>query len=223
MEMKEKQYQTCLDTMEKQGKVSLGIMSNDSWIRDPKRFFFTLSRYKFVSKMLSGTPTVAEVGCSDAFASRIVAQSVRSLTVTDFDPVFIEDARLHNVPPFECKIQQHDILTGPLSDRYDAVYSLDVLEHIAADQEQIFMKNIKDSLKEHGICMIGSPSLNSQQYASPISREGHVNCKGYSELKNLLERYFRHVFIFSMNDEVVHTGYSEMAHYFMALCTEPRD
>jgi hypothetical protein len=41
-------------------------------------------------------------------------------------------------------------------------------------------------------------------------------------LKMLLELYFHNVFIFSMNDEVVHTGYYKMAHYLLALCVGKR-
>ena len=32
----------------------------------------------------------------------------------------------------------------------------------------------------------------------------------------------RPLFSFSMNDEVVHTGFLPMAHYLIALCCEPR-
>ncbi len=31
-----------------------------------------------------------------------------------------------------------------------------------------------------------------------------------------------YVFLFSMNDEVVHTGFSKMAHYLLALCVTPK-
>ncbi len=33
-----------------------------------------------------------------------------------------------------------------------------------------------------------------------------------------MSEYFHNVFMFSMNDEVVHTGYHRMAHYVIALC-----
>jgi hypothetical protein len=33
-----------------------------------------------------------------------------------------------------------------------------------------------------------------------------------------MEDYFHNVFVFSMNDEVVHTGYYPMAHYLFAVC-----
>jgi hypothetical protein len=41
-------------------------------------------------------------------------------------------------------------------------------------------------------------------------------------LKNVLERFFTNVFLFSMNDEVVHTGFSPMAHYLFCLCVGVR-
>jgi hypothetical protein len=59
-------------------------------------------------------------------------------------------------------------------------------------------------------------------YASKYSKEGHVNCKDQPGLQALMEKFFRNVFIFSMNDEMVHTGYYPMAHYLMALCVGVR-
>ena len=41
-------------------------------------------------------------------------------------------------------------------------------------------------------------------------------------LKSLLSKYFHNVFIFSMNDEVVHTGFYPMAHYLFALCCDKK-
>ena len=37
------------------------------------------------------------------------------------------------------------------------------------------------------------------------------------EFKRFMQRYFHNVFLFSMNDEVVHTGFYPMAHYLIAL------
>ena len=39
---------------------------------------------------------------------------------------------------------------------------------------------------------------------------------------DILEKYFKNVFLFSMNDEVVHTGFSKMAHYLICLCVGAR-
>jgi cyclopropane fatty-acyl-phospholipid synthase-like methyltransferase len=102
--------------------------------------------------------------------------------------------------------------------RFDAIYSLDVLEHIHPDNEVRFVTHMLQSLDEHGVMIVGMPSLESQAYASPQSKSGHVNCKSGDDLKTLLKRYFHNVFLFSMNDETVHTGFYPMAHYLIALC-----
>ena len=73
-----------------------------------------------------------------------------------------------------------------------------------------------------GVLVLGSPSIHSQAYASPPSKAGHVNCKDAAGLRALCGAHFRHVFVFSMNDEVVHTGFTPMAHYLIALCAGRR-
>ncbi|MDP6959497.1 MAG: methyltransferase type 12, partial [Planctomycetota bacterium] len=57
---------------------------------------------------------------------------------------------------------------------------------------------------------------------SSASKAGHVNCKKGPELRTLMERHFHTVFLFSMNDEVVHTGFLPMAQYLLVLCASPK-
>lgn len=218
---KEPQYGIVFDVEKKHGRTQLGLMANESWNRDPKRTLFTLARYKFVAKMLSGRERALEIGCADAFGTRLVQQEVGHVTAVDFDPVFIADAQARIDPawPMDCRV--HDMLAGPVASTFDAIYSLDVLEHIAPDNEHTFMSNLIASLAPAGVAIIGFPSLESQAYASPQSKAGHVNCKSGKVFKSFLEDYFDNVFVFSMNDEVVHTGYYPMAHYLLALCVSP--
>jgi predicted SAM-dependent methyltransferase len=109
------------------------------------------------------------------------------------------------------------MLTGPVPGSFDAAYALDVLEHIDPADEGRFLANITTSLVAPGVLIIGMPSLESQPYASAASKAGHVNCKTAPDLKVLMQKYFHDVFMFSMNDEVVHTGYHKLAHYLFAL------
>jgi len=37
-----------------------------------------------------------------------------------------------------------------------------------------------------------------------------------------MENYFHTVLMFSMNDEVVHTGYHKMAQYLFAVCCDQK-
>jgi len=196
----------------------LGLMSGWSWYDDPKRLGFLLARYKFVAKMLVDQPRVLEIGCGDGFGTRVVAQAVGHITGVDFDPELIESAKatMSDRWPFDCRV--HDMMQGPVPGTFDAVYSLDVLEHIPPQHESIFLDHLTRSLTPHGVAILGMPSLQSQAYASAHSRIGHVNCKDQMELKRVMQVWFRQVFMFSMNDEVVHTGFHAMAHYHLCLC-----
>jgi 2-polyprenyl-3-methyl-5-hydroxy-6-metoxy-1,4-benzoquinol methylase len=220
---KEAQYQFEVEMARRHGLARFGIMSNQTWRDDPRRLLFVLSRYKFVAKMLSGKRHVLEVGCADAFGTRLVLQEVGAVTAIDFDPLFIEDALARmRTDAWVCDCRVHDILDGPVRGDFDAAYSLDVFEHIPPTQEERFIRHIAASVGRNGVVMIGSPSLQSQTYASKGSREGHVNCKDGKELKRLMEQHFENVFLFLMNDEVVHTGFHAMAHYLFTLCVGPK-
>jgi len=200
----------------------MGLMSAHAYLEDPKRLAFTLSRYKFVAKMLAGRRNVLEIGCADGFGSAIVSKEVGRLTAADFDSTFISDARVNH--PYKDRIifKQADLVRDSIREQFDAAFALDVLEHIRLEDEPRFLSNICDSLKDESILIVGLPSFESQRYASSISKAGHVNCKTGQDLKSSLEPYFQYVFIFSMNDEVVHTGYTPMAHYLLGLCVAKR-
>ena len=216
---REKQYDTCLRLREKQGLTQLGSMTNWAWHDDPRRLTWLLARYKFVSKMLSGCNTALEVGCADAFASRVVLQEVPNLKVIDFDPIFIDEVKDKMDDKWRFEAQHHDILSGPVEPRnFDAAFTLDVIEHISVEHEEQFLTNITNSLNSNGILVVGTPSLESQEYASEHSKKGHVNCKSAPEWKSLLQKHFNHVFSFGMNDEVVHTGFHKMSQYLLMLC-----
>jgi len=215
---REPQYQSIIEIRNQKGLTPLGPMMNQVWHDDPRRLLFVLARYKFVSKMLSGKQRALEVGCGDAFGTRIVLQEVPYVCAIDFDPFFVNDvnARMEERWKFDCKV--HDMLSGPVEGNFDAAYSLDVIEHIAKEDEDTFVANVLRSLTADGVLIIGTPSIQSQTYASKASKEGHVNCKDQKELKQLLLKYFDNVLSFSMNDEVVHTGFYPMAHYLFAVC-----
>ncbi|MHB1446952.1 MAG: class I SAM-dependent methyltransferase [Acidimicrobiales bacterium] len=197
-------------------------MTNQVWYEDPRRLAFLLSRYKFVSRMMMGRRDVGEVGCGDAFGTRIVLQEVPKVTVYDFDPVMIDDVVGRDDPRWHLEACVHDIVSAPLPRLHDGIFSLDMIEHIEPSNEDDCVANLRDSLQAEGLLVIGSPSLESQAYASPQSKAGHVNCKAAPDLRALLGRYFATVLLFSMNDEVVHTGFHPMAHYLFAVCAQPR-
>lgn len=217
----EPQYGFLLDLDEAGRRQKFGLMASATWLQDPKRLVFVLSRYKFVAQMLKGYGQVLELGCADAFGSRIVRQNVSSLTALDFDAELLEDAKVTMDANWPIEFVHHDMTLGPVSKRFDAVYALDVFEHINPESEGRFLQNVVGSLREGGVLILGMPSLESQHFASEGSRAGHVNCKSGEEFRQCMKAFFEHVFMFSMNDEVVHTGFMPMAHYLFAVCVTP--
>ncbi len=218
----ESQYGNLIELYKNQSVEKFGLMANYSWKDDPRHILFTFARYKFVSKMFDGFDRVLEVGCGDASATRLVQQTVTTVVVSDFDSIFIDDIEERQQPNWQLDTRVHDMLAGPMNESFKGIYSLDVLEHIEKTNEDTFLKNICISLDEHGTFIIGMPSIESQKYASKESKIGHVNCKSGSELRDLLKKYFHSVFMFSMNDEVVHTGFFPMAHYLIAVCCDKK-
>lgn len=176
--------------------------------RDPKQVGFRFARYKFVAKMLAGFHSVLEVGCGNGFCSRVVAQGVIHLTATD--PQIQHTERVPSIG-----YMNYDIIRDEPPGRFDAVYVLDVFEHIK--EEELLMQRLRDLAP---VCIIGTPSLESQRYASEGSKLGHVNCVSGEYLRAICKRKWKNVFMFSMNDEVLHTGFLPMAHYLFALCVE---
>jgi len=215
------QYGPLFEQYEQLGPVVLGVHTSHFWRSDPRHLGIMLARYKFVAKMLSGYKNVLEVGCGDGFGSAVVLQEVPRVHGIDVDLQIIAACR-SRAHASGLSYEVWDIGKKPLPARYDAAYAIDVLEHVPRKKEPAFLRNMVRSISPRGVCIIGTPSKESQAYASYYSRIVHVNCKSGKELKACMRNYFEHVFIFSMNDEVVHTGFYPMAHYLWALCVQPR-
>src|ERR1044071_5618447 len=150
-ETREPPYHGCLDLQRRQGLTRLGLMVNYMWHNDPRHLAFFASRYKFAAKMLSGCRHVLEVGCADAFGTRIVQQEVGKVTATDFDPMFVEDARCRMEERWKFDVFVHNMIEKPFPGSYDGAFALDVIEHIPAASEDKFVGNIAASLEPHGV------------------------------------------------------------------------
>lgn len=206
----------------KQGAYRLGPRTSHSIRTDPRHLLFTLARYKFCAKMLEGAARVLEIGCGDAVGAPLMLQSVKRLYAVDIDAEAIAKNIEYNEFGDRLHFSCGDWTVSQRVDKFDAVISLDVIEHIDSGTEKVFLENIHHALRSDGVCILGTPNISANQYASEISKKGHINLKSAPAFKECLLPWFHNIFIFSMNDELIHTGYYPMAHYFMALCAYPR-
>lgn len=188
---------------------ALGAMMDRRWQADPRLLGITLARYKFVAKMLTGKSRVLEIGCGDGFGTRVVRQEVPEVIGIETDREMLADAHERGQGDglhwghWPCDLGQ-----------FDAAYCLDVIEHVPVEREDSFVGAM---VRCAPVGIIGTPSAESAQYGSPSSRAQHINLKTEDQLRALMEKYYAHVFLFGMNDEVVHTGFGPMCHYRFAI------
>jgi hypothetical protein len=60
-------------------------------------------------------------------------------------------------------------------------------------------------------------SLELQAYTFQLSKIGYIICKACAELKVLAESHFQNIFIFSIDNKVLHNDYQPMAQYLFVL------
>jgi 2-polyprenyl-3-methyl-5-hydroxy-6-metoxy-1,4-benzoquinol methylase len=202
----------------------LGPINAETFLRDPKHMGFMLARYKFAAKMLRRCRDVLEVGCGEGLgALMLVRDTPATVTGVDFDPEQIRYAQEQVAPhgrgrlAFQCA----DLAAwNPGRERYDGLLSIDVIEHVHPQEEATYLDHCAGALRPGSLALIGTPNIATDAFASPPSRAGHINLFDHKRFAETLERHFAHVFLFSMNDEIVHTGFYPMAHYYLALCVK---
>ncbi len=198
-------------------ELKMGPWTSYSLINDPKHMCFVLSRYKFCAKILEGKKIIMEVGSGDGFGLPIIAQVAEKVYAVDWDKRLLEGNKdrfghLENVTYLHVDLNKHspDVCV-------DAAFLIDVIEHLEPKNEKLFFNNIVKCLDKKGVLIVGTPNITALEYSTPRSRVQHINLKSMNTLRELMELYFDNVFMFGMNDEVVHTGYAPMCHYIWAV------
>jgi len=197
-----------------ENNITLGPYFSYQLMNTPRHILFTLSHYKFAAKLLGESKRILEVGCSEGLGTVILAEFAKKVVAVDIDGDAIEHAH-RNFTSERVEFLNLDFL-GAKFDKFDGIVSFDVIEHIYPENEDLFFSSICNNLSREGICIIGTPNETSDQYASKVTRMGHVNLYSWERLRNTINKYFDNVFLFSANDEVVHTGFYPMAQYLIA-------
>jgi 2-polyprenyl-3-methyl-5-hydroxy-6-metoxy-1,4-benzoquinol methylase len=198
-------------------QLKMGGITSYSYIDDPKHILFVMSRYKFVSKMLKGKENILEIGCGDAIGIPIVLKEVDNILAIDRCNELINDnkKRLNYIPNIEFKYM--DITKEYPNKKFDGIFSIDVIEHLDPDNEDKFFINSIKCLDNDGVYILGTPNITASKYATKRSDDQHINLKSYNDLYKIFNKYFKNVFYFGMNDEIIHTGHHGMAHYLFFI------
>jgi SAM-dependent methyltransferase len=188
---------------------------------DQVRLLIRLARYKFVARLVKSSDWVLEIGSGSGLGSIFIGQHCAKVTGIDVKTTEVEEARsINRRPNVEFKLM--DLFDLDRSDRYDVVFALDVIEHMPVEKGHQLVAAMVRHLKPTGMLVIGTPSIYSYDYQSPLSKASHVKCYDQGELRELIENYCGRTLAFSMNDELVHTGHPKMAWYYFVLGVVPK-
>lgn len=205
---------------QKKSNVMLGPYTSYQFIESRRHLLFTAARYKFAMKMLNHKKgTILDLGCNDGFGTHFLAENAKKVIGVDFDNSAIEfgkeEKSLEEIE-FICEDFLQD--GGKKYGEFDGIVSFDVIEHIYPENLETYMQTVLMNLKKEGVFIIGTPSLESQSYSKENIKGAHVNVYTGEQLEEMLNNYFNNVFLFTQNDEIIHTGHFRMANYLLAVC-----
>ncbi len=185
------------------------------------QFLVRLARYKFVAKMIKKTDRVLEVGSGSGLGSIFLAQHCAHVKGIEVKTTEVEQAKSLNRRK-NVEFIAGDLFDWPKSRSYDVVVGLDVIEHMEIEDGRRLLDAMIGQLNDTGMLIIGSPSIYSYPYQSPLSHASHVKCYDREELVELVDGFCGRTIAFSMNDEIVHTGNPKMAWYYFVLGFMPK-
>lgn len=189
--------------------------------KDLIRLLIRLARYKFIARLIKKTDHLLEIGSGSGVGSIFLGQHCARVTGLDVKTTEVEEARLINRRE-NVEFKAGDFFQLELIQQYDVILGLDVIEHMTVEQGHKLLKAMAQHIKPNGMAVIGTPSIYSFEYQSPLSKASHVKCYDQQELLELVENYFSRALAFSMNDEIVHTGHPKMAWYYFILAFYPK-
>lgn len=204
------------ESIKNQKPIQLGRYTSYWFHRTPRRMLHCLSYYKFAAKMIGKNKKVLDVGCNEGLGTYVIAKECGFAKGIDFDQEAIHTAQ-QNFSEENLQFEESDVFSLPPTNQWDAVIHFDVIEHIFPERVDLFWKATSSQVSPTGLVIVGTPSLISQQFASEVSKKGHVNVYAADRLEAEMRKFFSHVFLFSAHDEVVHTGYLPLAHYLIAV------
>lgn len=210
-------------------RLTLGPQASQQWLHAPEHLAMVLARYRVAAALIGDALNVLEIGCGEGIGAGILAKGRELYVGSDSDVEAIADANaLLAARSRTDRLRMSFVVADALhvdpgeSDAFDAIVSLDVIEHVPSEREDDFMRVAVDLLTSEGVLIIGTPNAAFDHLASPQSKAGHINNYSAQRLHDLMAKYFHVVQDFGMNDVALHLGHPEARHYLMMGGVGPR-
>jgi glycosyltransferase involved in cell wall biosynthesis/2-polyprenyl-3-methyl-5-hydroxy-6-metoxy-1,4-benzoquinol methylase len=201
-----------------QNRVAPGFAWNELYIHSAKR-------YLFAAEFCKGG-LVLDLGCGSGYGAKFLARTAQQVIAADMDPFALQYGeetypdpriqRIHVSPEQNLPFETH---------HFDAIVSLEVVEHVPVEQMEAYFAEIGRLLKPDGVLIMSTPNKQIYiHYPDPY----HVSLMTLDEFRALLESRFHHVELYgqlrsqglphtTMEFEIVPDA-SDSNEIFVAVC-----
>ena len=150
-------------------------------------------RYLFATRFVAGK-TVLDVACGEGYGSALLAHSAAAVVGVDIDPEAVAHAQRKYARPnltFACGAAEAIPLAG--EHLFDVIVSFETVEHLTAEMQQRYARELKRLLKPAGQLLISTPNrliyTERNQHRNPF----HFHEFSTEEFAAFLGQYFTDV------------------------------
>jgi cyclopropane fatty-acyl-phospholipid synthase-like methyltransferase len=184
----------------------------------------------FVANFLDSDSEVLEVGCGTGYGTHLLAARAKSLVGFDPDLNLESDPNVSQLLKFSSSCQGNQTETNPpffANSReniprkdYSHIIALEVIEHISQLEAAEFLEWIKSFGNEGTAYFISTPRALPFAERTKNRQQHHLHEYTHVEFKEILEKFFKHVFIFQQNDLHISVQNPKNAWNFIAICVD---
>lgn len=181
-----------------------------------------LARYKFVSKMLSSDDEIIDIGCGGGLSTLFFSKFCKHALGVDNDESRIPE--WNKIKNKQVRFLKQDVKNiNAINSTANCIINIDFIEHFDKEDGIKIIKNCKNYLhtqenKRNKMFIIGTPSFYSKKYRAPHNLKNHKYEYKPDELNEICKKFFSRTLNFTMNDELVHTGFDKLGWYFFIIC-----
>ena len=177
------------------GAIQDGVSGREHW-----------QRYLFSAKFVHDKD-VLDIASGAGYGANLLAQTARYVYGVDISNEAIEYA-LRNYAKDNLKFIQGSVENIPFeANCFDIVVSFETIEHVDADAQRIFLKEIKRILRHNGILIISCPNkkiASDRAYELwDCVNEFHKHEMYLQEFKHVLRTMFKNIVVLSQRTECV--------------------
>lgn len=176
-----------------------------------------LVKYKFITRLLNEEDVVLDVPCGLGYLTQHVASVAKRVVAVDIDEKLIK-RNIIEYPKENIVYRVMDALKLELDEKFSAVISIDLIEHLTKKDGEKLVKKLTKVLEPHGTLFVHTPKWIPMNKRSKNRQRSHIHEYKYEELKQLMTKYFYRVMMFTRADEIISTGHPDLAWAYLAVC-----